>query len=68
MDRARAKPWMIIALGAMTLLVLLFAATAWRGGGDAGEAVEAVRSAVPDPRPQLPQGPRLPDPPIPVPK
>lgn len=72
MTERRTSPWIAFLAGAVAMLALALAWYAWRGGEDAGRAADAaVRAADGLPaieRPRLPDAPRIPDVPIPVPK
>ena len=68
MVERRNSAWVFLAIGAMALLVALFAWSALRGGQTTAGAVRAVTQAVPDIRPRLPEAPHLPKSPIPIPK
>jgi hypothetical protein len=68
----RRISWLAFTAGAVTMLALVLAWTAWRqrdAAGDALRGAAAVVEAVPDvPTPTIPEAPRLPDAPLPKPK
>ena len=67
MAEPRSNPWPIIA-AALALLVLVAGWFAWQGRAVPGDVVRNAANAVPDLRPRLPDGPRLPKVPLPTPK
>ena len=66
----RTSPWVAFTAGAVAMLALLLAWTAWNRTRDAGDRLEvAVGPALPHvPAPRLPEAPRLPDAPVPTPR
>jgi hypothetical protein len=68
----RTHPALAFAAGAVVMLLLALAWCAWQGRDDAAKLAHAAASAtraLPDFRtPDLPEAPRLPKAPLPVPK
>lgn len=62
----RTRPWVAFAAGVVAMLAVVFAVLAWSHRGDAANGLNLT---LPDTSnlsrlPHLPQGPKLPDPPI----
>jgi|GEM_PF-2781948 len=72
MAERRSSPWIAFVAGMVAMLALALIWYASKGQDDAGKAAEAALQAadgVPVLRPpRLPEAPRLPDAPIPIPK
>lgn len=70
--KRRGTSWIAFLGGAAAMLVVVLAWSAWRNREVAGDALRGAASvveAVPDvTKPSLPDAPRLPDAPIPLPK
>lgn len=64
------NPWVAFLAGAVALLAVVLIVFGWQGGERAAEGVAvALRDAHGLPKlPPMPEGPRLPDPPIPRPQ
>jgi hypothetical protein len=72
MAERRINPWIAFAAGAVAMLALALIWYAWQGRDDAGRAAEAALKAADSlpaiAPPPLPDAPRIPDAPVPVPK
>ena len=68
----RSTPWVAFLAGAVVMLVLALVWMAWlshAGAGRAARVVAETATALPDLKPPpLPHGPKLPDPPTPIPR
>jgi hypothetical protein len=68
----RTSPWIAFAAGAVAMLALALAYAAWESRDTAQGLVRAAAGAaqaLPEvPRPTMPDAPRLPDAPTPIPK
>jgi len=66
------NPWMAFAAGAVAMLAIALLIFAWMARNDAVEVAKtavAAANVIPDVEPpKLPDAPRIPDAPIPVPK
>ena len=72
MTERRTRPWIAFAAGAVAMLAIALLIFAWQGRHEAAEVAKtavAATKVIPDvERPKLPDAPRIPDAPIPVPK
>ena len=71
MAERRSSPWIAFIAGMVVMLALALIWFAWQGRHGAGDAAEAALRAsegVKIAPPRIPEAPRLPDAPIPVPK
>ena len=65
-----SSPWIAFLAGAVAVLAVMLMLFGWQGGERLAEGVATSLRGAPDLRtvPQMPEGPRLPNPPIPKPQ
>jgi hypothetical protein len=72
MTERRTSPWIAFVAGAVAMLAVALLWYAWQGTDDASKtASAAIRAAEGIPQikpPRMPEAPRIPDAPIPIPK
>jgi len=68
MVERRRNPWPFVAAGVAAVLILLAGWTMVRGPAATRSIAHDAADALPDVRPRLPEAPKLPAAPIPIPK
>ncbi len=63
-----ATPWLAFLVGGLLVAVIVIGFVMYSGGGAKPSVPESVNVDINVPKPALPEGPKLPDAPIPTPK